>query len=117
MLACDSMRTSARTLLILVLASGAVAPAWAVRSGRIAGTVKAREGSGLLGAVVTIFKESTQGGTISFTRSDRHGAYTIANLSPGAYHVQVSRPGYEPLTQENIKIDAGKTTTLDVILQ
>jgi hypothetical protein len=92
-------------------------PGFAVKAGRIAGKVKASEGSGLLGAVVTVFNASGEGGTISFTRSDPSGGYAISNLTPGSYYVQVSREGYAPQTQANVKIDPGRTTTLDVILQ
>ena len=85
--------------------------------GRIVGKVKAPDGAGLLGAVVTIFKQDNRGGTISFTRSDRTGAYAITNLSPGAYYVQVTRDGYQPITNSNVKIAPGKTTAVDIVLQ
>jgi hypothetical protein len=94
-----------------------VSPALAVRNGRIAGNIRTNSGNGVFGAVVTIFKQSGEGGTISFTRSDAAGGYAISNVTPGAYLVQVSRPGYSPSTQANIKIDPGKTTTIDVVLQ
>lgn len=111
------MRVSRRLLLSLALLALAAPPALAARAGKISGKVKAPDGAGVLGAVVTIFKESAQGGTISFTRSDREGNYAIASLAPGAYFIQVSREGYAPVTHAGVKIGPGKTTTLDVILQ
>lgn len=111
------MRVPRRLLLSLVLLALTAPPALAARPGKIIGKVKAPDGGGLLGAVVTIFKESAQGGTISFTRSDHDGNYAIASLAPGAYFIQVSREGYAPVTHAGVKIDAGRTTTLDVILQ
>ncbi len=86
-------------------------------AGRISGKVTSSTGDSLLGAVVTVFKQDQEGGTISFTRSDRQGVYTLANLTPGSYYLQVSREGYHPLTSSSIKIDPGRTTTLNVILQ
>ena len=90
---------------------------WAGSGGRISGKVSDDAGEGLAGAVITVFRENHEGGTISFTRSDRRGAYNIANLSPGSYYLQVSRPGYHPLTDSKIHITAGKTVTLNVVLQ
>ena len=111
------MKAYSRVFLLGAVLGLLANPALAAKSGRIAGKVKADDGGGLLGAVVTIFKQSQQGGTISFTRSDRSGGYTISNLTPGSYYLQVSREGYTPLTQSEIKIDPGKTTTFDVVLQ
>ena len=85
--------------------------------GRISGKVSDSAGEGLAGAVITLFRENGEGGTLSFTRSDRRGAYSIANLSPGSYYLQVSRAGYHPLTNSNISIDSGKIITLNVVLQ
>jgi len=90
---------------------------WGKPGGRITGKVTSPEGEGLLGAIVTIFKEDYSGGIISFTRSDRHGAYVLANLTPGSYHLQVSREGYEPLTKSDVEVTSGKTVNLDVVLQ
>ncbi len=86
-------------------------------SGRITGKVLGKGGEGLLGAVITVFKQDDKGGTISFTRTDKQGSYNLSNLSPGAYQLQVSREGYQPLTSSPVKIESGKTTTINVILQ
>jgi hypothetical protein len=83
----------------------------------VTGKVTSRTGDGLLGAVITIFRQDQDGGTISFTRSDKGGAYTLLNLAPGSYSLQVAREGYQPLTSSNIKIEPGRTTTLNVVLQ
>jgi hypothetical protein len=81
------------------------------------GKVTSKSGAGLLGAVITIFRQDQDGGTISFTRSDKSGTYILANLLPGAYSLQVAREGYQLLTSANIKIEPGKTATLNVVLQ
>ncbi len=100
------------SLLILVPSLGL-----AGSSGRISGKVIGKGGEGLIGAVITVFKQENKGGTISFTRSDKQGSYVLANLSPGAYYLQVSREGYQPLTSSQIRIEPGKTTTMNVVLQ
>ncbi len=86
-------------------------------AGRITGTIKDKDGALLTGAVVTAFKPDKSGGTISFTRSDKNGVYSLANLTPGSYYLQVARAGFKPVTTANIKIDPGKTVSMDVILQ
>ena len=86
-------------------------------AGRIAGKVTSKSGTGLLGAVVTIFRPDQDGGTISFTRTDKSGAYKLANLAPGTYTLQVAREGFQPLTSSHLKIESGKTATLNVVLQ
>jgi hypothetical protein len=85
--------------------------------GRVTGKVTTPDGEGLLGAIITLFREDYRGGVISFTRSDRHGAYVLANLTPGSYQLQVSREGYQPITRSDVEITPGKTTNLDVVLQ
>ncbi len=86
-------------------------------SGKVIGKITGKEGQELLGAVITIFKQDSNGGTISFTRSDRHGAYSLADLAPGSYYLQVSREGFQPVTNSNVRIEAGKTATVNVVLQ
>ncbi len=113
------MKPGFRTLLVLVaFALAASVPAVQARSGgRVVGKVTGKSGAGLLGAVVTVFKPDQDGGTISFTRTDKAGAYAIANLTPGTYTLQVAREGYQPLTSSSLKILSGKTATLNVVLQ
>jgi hypothetical protein len=86
-------------------------------AGRITGRVKDKDGIALMGAVITIFKPDKSGGTISFTRSDKNGSYSLANLTPGSYYLQVTHQGYQPVTTAKVKIDPGRTVSMDVILQ
>jgi hypothetical protein len=113
------MRRATRFFSLFLLTFLVLVPPLAVarNSGRITGKVMSVSGDGLLGAVITIFKENPQGGTISFTRSDKNGVYSLANLTPGTYYLQVSREGYNPLTSSNVKIEAGRPTTMNVVLQ
>ncbi len=104
---------------IAILAAALLCPTIleARSAGRITGKVKDKDGSGLTGAVITAFKPDKSGGTISFTRSDKSGLYSLANLVPGSYYLQVAREGYKPITTASIKIDPGKTVSMDLILQ
>ena len=113
------MKTILRTFLLFLITCLILAPSafGSSATGTITGKIKNKEGGGLLGAVITLLKQEQAGGTISFTRSDRNGLYSIANISPGAYSFQISREGYQPVTQSTVKIEPGKTTTLNVVLQ
>jgi hypothetical protein len=86
-------------------------------AGRITGRIKDKDGAALIGAVITVFKPDKSGGTISFTRSDKNGSYSLANLTPGSYYLQVTHQGYQPVTTANVRIDPGRTVAMDVILQ
>lgn len=105
------------SLLIVLALTVAALPLEAKTGGRLSGKIKNVSGEGVFGAVITILKPDEGGGSIFFTRSDKSGSYNLANVTPGSYYIQVSRDGYEPLTSSNVKIDAGKTTGLDIILQ
>jgi hypothetical protein len=105
---------SAFTFLLLALAP---VHGFAKGNGKITGKILSKSGEGLLGAVVTAFRQDHEGGTISFTRSDRSGNYSLSNIAAGSYYLQISRDGYQPITNTEIKVEAGRTTTMNIILQ
>jgi hypothetical protein len=86
-------------------------------AGAIKGKIAGKDGQELFGAVITIFKKDQDGGTISFTRSNRRGFFSLDNISPGSYLLQISRDGYRPYIRPNVTISPGKTISLQVILQ
>ena len=55
-------------------------------------------------------------GTTKGTTSDFDGLYEITNLEPGSYTVVFSFLGYETITQENVIVEASKSTKVDVSL-
>ncbi len=113
------MRAMNRIPPMLLTLALLLAPALAEArgSGRIMGSIQDRSGKALLGAVVTVFKEDRNGGTISFTRTDNRGGYSLAQVAPGSYQLQVSHEGYRSHVSSNIVVAAGRTVTLNVILQ
>lgn len=84
--------------------------------GRIRGKVLTRDGQALMGAVVTIFKEDRDGGTILYTRSDHRGEYSFRDVTPGHYSFQVNHEGFKPLVKPSMAVSMGKTMTLNVVL-
>ncbi len=103
--------------LSLMTSIAGIRPLYGKTSGVVTGRVSAKDGSAVLGAIISVFRRDRDGGTISFTRSDKNGFYRIANIAPGAYALQVTREGFQPLTNSDVKIAGGKATTLNVILQ
>jgi hypothetical protein len=101
-------------ILLFVLSPGL---GFAKGTGKIAGKVLSGSGQGLLGAVITVFRHDHEGGTISFTRTDRNGGYSLANIASGSYNIQVSRDGYQAVTNAEVRIESGRTTTMNVVLQ
>jgi hypothetical protein len=75
------------------------------------------DGKGLLGAVVALFKQDERGGVISVTKSDPRGEYSLNDIAPGSYSLRVSRSGYQVMTSPRVTISAGRTITINFVLQ
>ncbi len=62
------------------------------------------------------FSNITIKGTTKGTTSDLDGLYQIQNVAPGTYTLIFSFVGYETKEVPNVVVNAGKITTVDVIL-
>ncbi len=113
------MRRSIRILPLLTLfcMAGGPAAVAADGNGSLVGTVRSSEGRALIGAVIALFRQDDHSAVISLTRSDQRGVYRLSEITPGSYSLKISRIGYQALNSREISIDAGRTTTLDVVLQ
>ena len=112
------MRSLCRTAILasLILISQ-TALADLKKSGRITGNIIDLSGSPLQNAIIRIIREVQQGESLSIARSDSRGSFKSVSLVPGIYHLQVSRPGYQPVSTARFAIDEGRTISLDIILQ
>jgi YD repeat-containing protein len=83
-------------------------------TGTISGKVtRASDGTVVSGAQV----EAVQSGSLkASTTTDTNGAYSLANLTPGLYDVQVFANGYLSGKQSAAEVTAGATTTVNIIL-
>jgi outer membrane receptor protein involved in Fe transport len=80
--------------------------AWAQDSSLdITGTVIASDGTPIAGASVAL---SSQGVTHS-ARSDAHGSFFIQGIKGGTYSLHAGAPGYQPISQRTVTIDASNT--------
>lgn len=94
------------TLLFIVAATGI-----AQETGTLKGTVKDETtGETLIGATVQIV------GTYKGTACDINGNYTITGIKPGDYSVKISFLGFTDKVFNGIRIEAGKTKTLNAEL-
>jgi outer membrane receptor protein involved in Fe transport len=97
---------------ILVLAVALVPPLWSGTTGKIAGIVTDKaSGEPLPGANVVVV------GTTLGAAADLNGQYTILEVPPGTYSVQVSYLGYRKVTVEDVRVFIDQTARIDVALE
>ncbi|MCX6135820.1 MAG: TonB-dependent receptor [Ignavibacteriales bacterium] len=105
------MRRFARTffLVILTLTFTGLTGLLAGTNGKIAGTVKDKKtGEPLIGCNVLLEGTTMGAGT------DLDGRYTILNVPPGTYVLNVTIVGYLPTKIKEVKVNIDLTTTIDV---
>lgn len=100
--------------LLFPPAFGSPAAAGSV-STALEGFVRNEDGSPLVGAVISIFKENWIDQALLTTQSGRDGGFSLANLSPGKYVLNVVKAGYAPMTYS--LLTPLKTTPLFVVLK
>jgi hypothetical protein len=100
-------------LTILVLAAGAFAQV--TTSGRLAGTVMDAQGAVVSNAQITVKNNETQ--TLYTATSNKDGSWTLPSISPGAYTVTVTAPGFKTTVVQDVKVDVGQPTTVNATLE
>lgn len=121
------MKSLSRTILLLGMFLGAAIGASALGAsslgpaagdkGRITGSVTSLSGRPLADAIVRIVREVEAGEFFTLVRSDSRGFFRSAVLSPGIYHLQVSRQGYEPAATTRFAVDDDRSISLDIPLR
>ncbi|MBD8387770.1 TonB-dependent receptor domain-containing protein [Dysgonomonas sp. BGC7] len=79
--------------------------------GSLSGTILDEKGVPITGATVVVK------GTTTGTTTDVDGKYTLSHIPTGTTTIQISFMSYETLQVNDVKIVAGKTTPLDVVLK
>jgi outer membrane receptor for ferrienterochelin and colicins len=100
------------TLVLLLLASAGAASA---QAGNIMGRVTdAASGQPLASTVVQALDATGQ--VAGSTLTDAGGTFRLVNLAPGTYTVRVTMTGYAAVSQANVTVTAGQTTSLVIPL-
>jgi hypothetical protein len=97
---------------ILVSAIALVPPLWSGTTGKIAGTITDKaNGEPLPGATIVVV------GTTLGASADVNGHYTILEVPPGTYDVQVSFVGYRKALVSEVRVYIDQTARIDVALE
>ena len=99
---------------LLVLALCAVALAQSTTTGAIGGVVTNPNKEVVSGADVTVKNLETNKEETATT--DDTGRFKVANLQPGRYSVTVNSSGFSPMVAENVIVEVGRETPLEVSL-
>src|ERR1041384_4093274 len=99
---------------LLVLGLSAVAVAQSTTTGSIGGVVSNPAKEVVPGASVTVRNTGTNKEDTATT--DDTGRFKVANLQPGHYAVTVNSSGFSPMTSENVVVEVGRETSLEIAL-
>ena len=83
-------------------------------TGAISGKVTDPQGAVVPNASLTVTNTGTNNSTTVNATSD--GTYKVTNLDPGKYTISTSVSGFAPAKAENVIVEVGQTTTVDIPL-
>ncbi|MGH9477097.1 MAG: carboxypeptidase regulatory-like domain-containing protein [Terriglobales bacterium] len=106
-------------MAVAIISMCCFAPALAMAqnssSGTVTGQVTDAQGKAIVGAVVMLTNQATNGITPAVTNSV--GRYSFTNLGPGTYTLDVKKTGFKSATIKNETVIVGKPLTLNVPMQ
>jgi len=98
------------TIILLLLSS--VSTLWSGTTGKVAGKVEEKEnGEPVIGATIIIV------GTSLGAATDLDGHFTILNVPPGTFNLQVSFVGYRKVIVSNVHVFIDQTARLDISME
>src|SRR3954449_5573942 len=98
---------------LLLLATGSYL--WAQVGGTLSGKITNASGSGIPNAAVTVTNTTNNVTQKVLTGPD--GGFTVANLGPGVYRVDVETSGYKRTTQQNVELLTTGPTTVAIRME
>src|SRR5450432_2838908 len=84
-------------------------------SGSLTGEITDASGAALRGASIEVVGIET--GVRYPTKTNEAGYFNVLNLIAGSYRVDVSAPGFRPVTRSGIQVDIGSVVRLDFRLE
>ena len=97
---------------MVVLALSSITLAQSTTTGAIGGVVTNPNKEVVSGAAISVKNLGT--GKEDSATTDDSGRFKVANLQPGAYSVTVNATGFGAFTQENVVVEVGRETSLEV---
>ncbi|HET8783101.1 MAG TPA: TonB-dependent receptor [Pyrinomonadaceae bacterium] len=101
-------------LCLLLLGLSSIAAAQSTTTGAIGGVVSNPNKEVVPGASVTVKNIGTNKEDAATT--DDSGRFKVANLQPGNYSVTVNSSGFAEITQQNVVVEIGRETNLEIAL-
>jgi len=101
-------------LCLLLLGLSSIAAAQSTTTGAIGGVVSNPNKEVVPGAAISVRNVETNKEDAATT--DDSGRFKVANLQPGRYAVTVNSSGFSPMTQENVVVEIGRETNLEIAL-
>lgn len=101
-------------LCLLLLGLSSIAMAQSTTTGAIGGVVSNPNKEVVPGAAVSVRNVETNKEDAATT--DDSGRFKVANLQPGRYAVTVNSSGFSQITQENVVVEIGRETNLEIAL-
>jgi len=101
-------------LCLVAILFGFSVPVLAQNVGSLHGTVTDTTGAAVPQATVTVTDLATD--VSRTTKTDNNGAFTVAQLSPGTYKVEVEKPGFKKYLEPSVTVLVATSTTLEVRL-
>ncbi len=98
----------------LLLCLGSLAVSAQSERGNITGVVTDPTGSAVAVAQLTVTNRDTN--VPAKAASTSNGEFSVPNLPPGVYRVEVSAPGFKQFVQPNVVVSAATTVRVDVQL-
>lgn len=78
------------------------------------GQVRDASGAVIAGASVEVFNDATH--ARYSTQTNDEGIYSVPNLPPGAYHIQVSKPGFKTVIHPDITLNVQDAKAIGFVL-
>ncbi len=101
-------------VFVLVFSFAVAVSAQSNTEGGISGTVTDTSGAVLPGTTVTVTLAAT-GQNVS-AQTDSTGRYLFSQLQPGVYSLAINATGFSQFREQNISVEVGLVTTIDVKL-
>ncbi len=103
-------------LPVLALLLALAPPARAGQAGRAALTGEVRDPAGLVLPATSVVATNTATGAVRATAASTSGVYALAGLAPGSYRVVFTLAGFRPVVRDEVRLETGETTRVDVVL-